>query len=619
MTYYNYCLKIPGRKVKVNKRSSENNIDSHISQINFIFKNMITGYRSVVGLLSLTVLFTACATYSNWGHVPGRAGTYPDFTKKKYDLVRPDPERLCYDVGYYYIEVEVEPVKEWLSGSTAIYFSIVSNTTALRFNLHKKLDIGEVRLDGLATDHFRNGNAVYVRTSETLTAGTVHTLEVKYSGRPPEAKKPPWIGGVVWEKDRENQPWLGVACQSEGASVWFPCKDLLTDEPDSVRLKITVPEGLEAVSNGILEERVQKDKKESFTWATKYPINTYNITFYAGRFRKFENEASTKYGKIPCSYYVLPWNYGLARVHFGQVSEVLNIFSDLFGPYPWPAEGYKLIEAPYEGMEHQTAIAYGSGYSDFSLLGGDYIIVHESAHEWWGNAVTAADFSDIWLQEGFATYSEVLFAERKLGYEKSLNYVAKWLGPYVKNKRPVVGPENVGWWDHNDNDVYHKGALILHTIRNIVGDSTLFMDILQTFYREYALGKKVTTSDFIEVVERKTGSEWDKFFEAYLNSREIPRLKWYFGIYRPEGQEAVVNSNPVLYVCAKWVNVPDGFVMPVTLTCEDGSESVRINVTTKAEVFFLDGKLSCNSVRCNARYSYFLPVYDEEVISELEN
>jgi aminopeptidase N len=327
---------------------------------------------------------------------------------------------------------------------------------------------------------------------------------------------------------------------------------------------------------------------------------------------------NTSRGPLNLDFYVLPENLVKAKEHFKQVKDVINIYSEAFGQYPWIKEGFKLIESPFEGMEHQTAIAYGSGYSNMAWLGGDYIIVHETAHEWWGNAVTVSDFSDIWLQEGFATYSEMVFAEKKKGYDSSLIYARYWLGSAINNKLPVVGPQDVNYWDYKDGDVYMKGALILNTIRNIVNDSTMFFDILQTFYREHALLSHVTTGDFKKLVELKTGKNWDKFFEVYLYNRRIPYLKWYVGYYLDDQETGGKTGEKIPFAAAKWINVPEGFSMPVTIDCTEGGFSETLEVTTNPEVFYLKSLKSCSAVICNKHQSYFDEGIDAGVLKEFE-
>jgi len=249
-------------------------------------------------------------------------------------------------------------------------------------------------------------------------------------------------------------------------------------------------------------------------------------------------------------------------------------------------------------------------------LGGDYIIVHEAAHEWWGNAVSVSDFSDIWLQEGFATYSEILFAEHALGYENSLLYARYHIAGSIRNRFPVSGPSGVSYWNDNDNDVYNKGAMILHTIRNIVNDSTLFFDILQTFYSEHAAASHVTTEDFISVIERKTGKDWRKFFEVYLYRREAPVLHWFYspsGNYESSGSQTG-KSIPV--IAAKWTGVPEGFSMPVDLFCKEEDVTVRIEVTATPSLFYNEVLMNCERLICNRRLSYFDAVSTVSVMEE---
>ncbi len=563
----------------------------------------------------LAVLLSSCAAsrIHYFGETPGRPGRYPVFTSRDSAKGYLDRYRSCYDVTSYDLDINLDPVRKRLAGSVLIRFMAVDTSGVIRFDLYRNLNINDVSIDGVPLTFRRDGIAVFVVLPSLLEPGKNYSLKVEYEGSPRKAVKPPWKGGFVWKKDKEGHPWIGVTCESEGSSIWFPCKDHLSDEPDSVRLKITVPEGLKVVSNGLQTGHSSLNGKEVYTWSTHYPINIYNITFYAGNFAEIKDTMQTGSGVLHLGYWVLPENLEKARSHFLQVKDVLRTYSRAFGPYPWIKEGFKLVESPYEGMEHQTAIAYGSEYQNVPWLGGDYIIVHESAHEWWGNAVSVSDFSDIWLQEGFATYSEVVFAECKKGYEASLNYLFYWLASGIKNKYPVVGPPNVSYWDYRDGDVYTKGALILNTIRNVINDSTLFFDILQTFYREHAAGTHVTTACFREILERKTGRNWEKFFEAYLYSRQVPELEWFFGTWTDPDS---VTQGPVSFVAAKWKNVPDGFSMPVTLTCKQSGVSRTIEVTTVAKLYYLNNFTTCEQLNCNSRHSYFSATSRRELVNE---
>jgi aminopeptidase N len=326
---------------------------------------------------------------------------------------------------------------------------------------------------------------------------------------------------------------------------------------------------------------------------------------------------TTKEGILKLDYYVLPENYQKAREHFMQAKDVIRIFTGYFGAYPWMKDGYKLVEGPFGGMEHQTAIAYGSAYKNLPALGGDDMIVHETAHEWWGNAVSVSDFSDIWLQEGFATYSEILFAEKIKGYESSLLYARYYLASMINNKLPVVGPPDVSYWDNSDNDVYNKGAMVLHTMRNIINDSLLFFDILQTFYREHAVKSHVTTADFIELVERKTGKDWSTFFKVYLYQREVPVLLISYCTYNADRVPIITDPGSATFIAAKWKNVPEDFIMPVEMNYNDGDAPVILEVSTKAALFKLEERTSGKQWICNKRLSYFQTITDKSLLKEI--
>ncbi len=545
------------------------------------------------GFLLLSSCLTARLHY--FGETPKHPGIYPAFTARDSLKGYLDKYRAAYHVTSYDLDLSLDPVHRKLGGDVTINFRALDIITTFRLDLRRNLKIFSIKLSGKELHFTRKDLAVYVEMPYALEAGNNYSIIVSYGGSPEVARKPPWKGGMVWKKDKDGNPWIGVTCEGEGGSIWFPCKDHLSDEPDSVKLAMTVPEGLKVVSNGLPGIITSKNGKDTFRWSTHYPINIYDITFYAGNFEHFGDTLSTAQGILKLDYYVLPADLQKAREHFRQVKNVLKIYSSVYGPYPWIKEDYKLVESPYEGMEHQTAIAYGNGFKDLPWLGGDYIIVHESAHEWWGNAVSVSDFSDIWLQEGFATYSEMIFAEKMKGYDTSLMYASYWLAATVKNKFPLVGPRDVNYWDYRDGDVYGKGALVLHTIRNIINDSTLFFDILQTFYSEHAAKSHVTTADFREVVERITGTDWGKFFEAYLYTREVPVLEWYYGSYGEGRDTGGSNSAIIPFVAARWVNVPEGFSMPVTLSCKDSKTTETIEVNTSARLFFLKNRFHVNS------------------------
>jgi len=556
----------------------------------------------------------------DFARVPEKPGTYPRFTSADSLVGMLDEDRSGYDVFFYDLDLLLDPAHKELGGTAEIHFRAISDLSALRIDLYESLRITGMELLGEEVSWVRNDRAVKISLPHPLIPGRDYVLTVQYDGKPTVGKNPPWGDGFVWRKDDDGNPWIGVACKAKGASLWFPCKDHLSDEPDSVRLSMTVPAGLTVVSNGIMQSHISAKGKERFVWLTRYKVNICNITFYAGKYAHFSDTMLTPPRILYLDYYVLPENLVRAKNHFQQVKDIIRLYSGLYGPYPWIKEGFRLVESPYEGMEHQTAIAYGSGFSNLAWLGGDHVIVHEAAHEWWGNAVSVSDFSDIWLHEGFATYSEMLFAERTLGYDNSLLYARYSIAASINNSFPVVGPAGVRYWNSSDKDVYNKGAMILHTIRNIVNDSTLFFNILQTFYSEHATASHVTTEDFIRIVERKTGKDWQKFFDVYLRSREVPVLQWY---YSPSGLEGAADSpgfegrQPV--IAAKWTGVPEGFSMPVDLFCKEQNVTIRIEVSTRPELFFDEALSKCARLICNRRLSYFNPVTVKSVLDEAES
>jgi aminopeptidase N len=518
----------------------------------------------------------------------GPEGRYPKFNHTDTLIGKVENDRGCYDVTSYDLDIQIYPGKKSLAGKVKIRFKGVLPEKKIRFDLYPNLKLDKVELNDSALAFERVDRAVYVKLEKAIVPGDTYQFNIAYHGSPAVAKRPPWEGGSVWKTDSLKNPWCGVACETEGASIWFPCKEHISDEPDSVEMRITVPKGLTAVSNGLMTNHESTDSTEIYSWSTHYPINPYNITWYVAKFAMFSDTAKTNYGTVRLDYYVLSNNLNRAKDHFKQVKNVIRIYSDLFGPYPWIKEDFKLVESPFAGMEHQTAIAYGSNYKNCWICNGDYIIIHETAHEWWGNAVSVSDFSDIWLQEGFATYAELLFVEKSTG-RKSTDYLLNNDFRNVRNRRAVVGPADVCFWDYHDADVYYKGALILHTIRCIINNDKLFFDILRTFYREHALSTHPVTNDFKAVVERMTKKNWDNFFDVYLHKKKPPLLEYYYSMYngKPDTLRQYLPGIP--FVVAKWSRVNDEFAMPVVFEDPKTGKRFKIDVTAAPQIFYLEG------------------------------
>jgi len=528
---------------------------------------------------------------------PKNQGKYPEFTSKDTLFGKLSKFRENFDVSYYNINIEVDIEKKHLNGYVDIHFTAKSNIDTIQIDLHENLSIKKIEYQSEKLSFERKYKAIFVAFGNHIQKDKSVSIRVYYHGKPKKAPEPPWKGGFVWKKDKEKNPFVGVACEHTGASVWWPVKDHLSDEPDSLKINITIPEELFCVSNGRLIEQKKLNGKNIFTWETSYPINTYNVTLYIGNYTHFSIPYKKNDTTYKLDYYVMPYNLEKAKSHFKQVNGIINFFEDKFGEYPWWKDGYKLVESPYQGMEHQTAIAYGSGYKNEKVDSFDYIILHETAHEWWGNSVSVSDFAEIWLHEGFATYSEALYVEHIKGYEEYLNYIY-FYSLFIKNKRPLIGPYNVNYWDYNDGDVYTKGALLLHTLRNVIKSDTLFFDILKSFY-DQSKYKTATTKEFITLVNRKTGRDLTWFFNQYLNSRVCPQLEYNF-VYYTENEEYEINF--------KWNNVNSDFMLPVEVETGSGkkyilnpSDTIKSIIVNHEEKIFINPRESYISLKRNKK------------------
>jgi aminopeptidase N len=470
------------------------------------------------------------------------------------------PLRTCYDVLYYHLNVRVDPEHQSLSGSTTIRFAVVSDFTTLQVDLFPNMDIQQILLDGKAKLAFsREFGAVFVRFPETMKHGTVREITVEYGGKPTVAKNPPWDGGFTWAHDSTGNPWVVVTCQGTGASLWWPNKDHQADEPDSMLISVTVPPGLEDVSNGRLRARhVLPDGWTRFDWFVSYPINNYCVTLNVGKFAHF-NDRHVNGDTLTLDYSVMPEHLAAAREQFRQVGPMISSFEHWFGKYPFSRDGYKLVECPHTGMEHQSAVAYGNHYlqgyrgraSSPVGLKFDFIIIHESAHEWWGNSVTAKDPADMWIHESFGAYAEALFVESLYGREESLAYI-NGKKPNVSNSAPIIGVFNVN--KEGSGDMYDKGQLVLNTLRSVIDNDSLWLAVLRGLYETFKY-KTITGKDMVEFICDRTGQDLHYFFDQYLGRPNLPRLRM---MVSKKGEEVTARY--------RWeADVPD-FHMPVKVT-----------------------------------------------------
>lgn len=488
-----------------------------------------------------------------------------DFTRQ--DTLRGSigPDRAWWNVLQYELTIEPDYDARTLKGTNRIEFNLTGEpvTGRLQLDLQAPMQIDRVTIGPQKIPFQREGNVYWLDLSKQLSTlpkskKIAVQLLVEFSGKPRTAINPPWDGGWIYKKDRAGNPWMSVACQGLGASVWYPCKDHQSDEPDrGARINIIVPDSLSAIANGrLIGKKIMGNQKEQWSWNVTAPINNYNIVPYIGKYSHFGDTLMGEGNqKLDLDYWVLNEDLEKAMSHFKRdVKRMLRAFEYWFGPYPFYNDGFKLVQSPHLGMEHQSAVAYGNqfknGYLGTDLsgsgwgLGWDYIIIHESGHEWFANNITTRDIADMWVHEGFTMYSEVLFVEYHYGKQAADAYV-RGLRRTIRNERPVIGPYGVN--TEGSGDMYNKGANLLHTIREIIGNDSLFRDILRGMNRTFAL--EPTTSALVEKywIER-TGLPLQPIFDQYLRTTQIPKLE----VRVSEGKTE-----------CRWTNCLPSFHMPV--------------------------------------------------------
>ena len=443
------------------------------------------------------------------------------------------PERAWWDVVHYDLALRVNPADSTVVGANTIHYRVVGPPRDLQIDLMTPLQVDSVVQDGRRLELRRDGDAFFVRPPGTPASGSRQTLTVHYRGRPRVAVNPPWDGGLVWRRDEERKPWVGTADQGLGASVFWPNKDHQADEPDSMRIRLTVPPSMVGVSNGRLRaQRTNPDGSTTTEWAVVSPINNYGMAIYAGNYVSFEERFQGESGTLDIQHWVLAPHLEQAKRQFTQVQPMLRCFESWFGPYPFYADGFKLVESPYLGMEHQSAIAYGNefknGYRGSDLSGTglglswDYIIVHEAAHEWWGNSVTTRDIADMWVHEGFAMYAEALYLECMQGKDAGDRYLLG-VRRQIQNDAPMIGTYGVN--REGSGDMYFKGANVLQTIRQLVGDDAKWRATLRGIQETFR-HQTVTTDQIEAYLARAAGRDLSRVFEQYLRRRTPPTLEY---------------------------------------------------------------------------------------------
>jgi aminopeptidase N len=480
------------------------------------------------------------------------------------------PERIWWDLNFYHLHVSVKPEAKSLAGKVEIRYTVLQPSQILQVDLQPPLAITAITQDGSSLAFTKRGNNVYLVTlTKQQQAGKSESIIVNYSGKPIEAKNPPWQGGVQWSYDKNGSAFIATSCQGLGASAWWPCKDHMYDEPDSMLMSITVPKALTDVSNGRLRKITDNpDGTKTFQWLVNNPINNYGVNINIANYVHFADTMQGEKGVLDMNYYVLSYNLEKAKEQFKQAKLMMKAFEYWFGPYPFYEDGYKLVEAPYLGMEHQSSVTYGNdygnGYRGRDLSGSgwglkwDFIIIHESGHEWFANNITYKDVADMWIHEGFTAYSETLYTEYHFGVQagNEYNYGTR---QSIRNDRPIIGTYNVN--QSGSGDMYPKAANMLHTIRHSLDNDDAFRAILRglnkTFYHQ-----TVTTEQIENYISKQAGFNYSKVFDQYLRTVQIPNFEYYF------------KGHTMYY---RWTSCVEGFNLPIALT--NGNSRIKINST----------------------------------------
>ena len=492
------------------------------------------------------------------------------------------PLRTCYDLNYYHLDVKLDPAQRFISGSNLFRFVATQDFNRLQFDLFANLKVEKVLYQGQEVPFVREANAVFVTFPRTIAKGQREEFTVYYSGNPVVAKKAPWDGGMVFARDAQGKPWVATACQGVGASIWWPTKDQQADEVDSMLISVSVPAGLKDVSNGRLRKVTKlKGGYTRFDWAVRNPINNYDVALNVGDYQHFADQYTGEKGPLTLDYWVLPENLAKAKTQFAaNVKPMLKALEYWFGPYPFYEDGYKLVDAPHLGMEHQSAVAYGNNYQNGYLgkdrsgtgwgLKWDFIVIHESGHEWFGNSITAQDLADMWVHEGFTTYSEALFVESQFGKPAGQAYL-HGQRRNIQNDAPIVGPYGVN--KEGSGDMYDKGSTLLNTLRTVVNDDAKWRQLLRglsaTFYHQTVTGPQV-----IDYFNRASGRDLTKIFDQYLRHPNIPTLEVRF------------ENNQTL---ARWVADVPGFDLPVRVRLRGGEYRFITPITKLAVIKELAG------------------------------
>ncbi len=479
------------------------------------------------------------------------------------------PEREWWDLTYYHLDISVLPEEKTIQGKNTVQYKVLQPNTVLQIDLQPPLKITKVVQNNNELQVNSVGNAHFITLIYDQIVGDLNSIEIYYEGKPQEAKNAPWDGGISWIKDENGNHFIASSCQGLGASIWWPNKDHMYDEVDSMLISVNVPKNLINVSNGRLRNVDELDNDTTtYHWFVNNPINNYGVNINIGDYAHFAEIYEGEKGPLNMDYYVLSYNLKKAKTHFQDAPKMMKAFEHWFGPYPFYEDGFKLVEVPYLGMEHQSSVTYGNKYQNGYLgrdisgtgwgLNFDFIIIHESGHEWFANNITYKDMADMWIHESFTAYSENLFLDYYYGKEAAEDYVIG-TRKNIRNDIPIIGPYNVN--KSGSGDMYYKGANMLHTLRQLIGDDEKWRQILRglnkTFYHQ-----TVTTQQIEDYLSQQSGYDLTGFFNQYLRDIRIPVL------------EFSVHNRELKY---KWANIVKNFDMPVIIEVGNKEQWIRPN------------------------------------------
>ena len=508
------------------------------------------------------------------------------------------PERAWWDLTYYHLDIKVEPDKKYISGSNTVAYKVLESNKVMQIDLQKPMKITSITSKNKELKFTREGNAYFVELRKKQKKGGVNYIKINYEGFPKEAIRAPWDGGLSWKKDENDNHFIATSCQGLGASVWWPNKDHMYDEVDSMLISVNVPKNLTNVSNGRLKKITElDDDTRTFDWFVTNPINNYGVNINIGDYVNFSEVYKGEKGDLDIDNYVLSYNLEKAKEQFKQVPMMIEAFEHWFGPYPFYEDSFKMVEVPYLGMEHQSSITYGNkfqnGYLGRDLSGSgwglkfDYIIIHEGGHEWFANNITYKDVADMWVHEGFTCYSENLYVDYFFGKEASAEYV---IGTRrgISNKKPIIGQYDVN--REGSGDMYSKGANLLHTIRQLTNNDELWRQTLRGLNEEF-YHSTVTTKEIEEYISNSIEIDLSRVFDQYLRDYRIPVFEY------------EINNGILSY---RWNDVIEGFDMPIEVKID--GETKLLQPTNKFQ------KLKIKNLFINIDKDYYVYSKDLKVV-----